>query len=263
MSLFINNISCGYRKKVILENIDVIVGKGEILCILGPNGVGKTTFFKTLLGLIPVLKGSFFIDDKNMRDMRRSEIAKIIAYVPQSHTFPYPFTVKEVIVMGRTAHLGILDSPSKRDYIVTDEVMRNLNIFHLRNEVFTRISGGERQMVMIARALAQEPKFLMMHEPTSNLDYRNQVQVLLQIKALAETGISIIMTSHIPDHGFMCSTKVLLMEKYKYRIGDADEVITEENLRSAYGISVFISKAVIPMGGEVKSCIPIMSNKRR
>ena len=259
MSLFINDLSCGYQKKALLENISFSVEEGEILCILGPNGVGKTTFFKTLLGFIPAIRGSFFINGKNLLEMRRPEIAKIMAYVPQSYNFPYPFTAKEVIVMGRTAHLGILNSPAPKDYLIVDEVMRQLNILHLKNADITRISGGERQMVMIARALAQEPQFLVMDEPTSNLDYRNQVQVLLQIKALAKTDISIIMTSHVPDHGFMCATKVLLLERNKFTIGNASEVITEENLRSAYGVSVFINKATTPNGTEVKSCIPIMS----
>lgn len=262
MSLSITGLTCGYGDQSIVENISLQADLGEILCVLGPNGVGKTTFFKTLLGFIKAKSGEIRIGDRAIQSLSNRELAKWIAYVPQAHAAPFPYLVREVIVMGRTAHLNMFALPTKADYELVEQVMQQLDIAHLADKNYTEISGGERQLVLIARALVQQTKILVMDEPTSNLDFGNQVRVLRQINAIAQTGILILMTSHVPDHAFLCSARIVLFMKggdKRFIIGDADEVMTSENLRKAYGVDVVVSD----IGGHrkevIKVCVPVMN----
>lgn len=258
MIMEIKNISCGYGVKSILNNISLTVKSGEILCILGPNGVGKTTFFKTILGFLNLQSGKILINKENIAKWDRRRLARVIGYVPQAHTTPFPFTVQDVVVMGRTAYFGVMSSPSTKDLEIAENNMKIIGIDYLKNKIYTKISGGERQMVLIARALTQEPDILIMDEPTSNLDFGNQIRVLKQISRLAEEGLAIVMTSHFPDHAFLCSSQVALLQKNcKFKVGSADEIITEENLREAYGVNVKIITTILNGKDEIKSCIPL------
>lgn len=255
MNIDVNGLSCGYGKKSIVSDISFKLFGGEILCILGPNGVGKTTLFKTILGFLPRLNGSVHIEGEEISNLTREEMAKKVAYVPQAHIPPFPFTVDDVILMGRFSRFEGRRTPNKKDYEKVKEVMELLHIEKLSGRIYTKISGGERQMVLIARALAQEPKYLVMDEPTSNLDFGNQMRVLEQIVRLKESGIGIVMTSHYPDHAFLCNAKVLLMKQdNKFHIGHIDEVLTEENLSEAYGILVKIIHSKDTQGDLLKSC---------
>lgn len=259
MRLEVKEAVCGYGEKKVVENISLSVENGEILCLLGPNGVGKTTLFKSILGFQELLGGEILINGENMKHWPRKKLARAIGYVPQAHVPPFPFSVLDVVVMGRTAHLGAFASPADYDIEIAEDSLEVLGIDFLRERIYTEISGGERQMVIIARALAQQPKILVMDEPTSNLDFGNQVRVLEQIKKLAQKGLAVIMTSHFPDHAFLCSTKVVLMQKNNvFTIGSADEVVTEENLRSAYGVEVKITSSQGVQGEIIKSCVPMI-----
>ena len=262
MKIEIKNVSCGYDKKTILKNISFEMGTGDVLCILGPNGVGKTTLFKSILGFLTLKGGSILLDGEDISTWKRKDFAKAIGYVPQSHTPPFPYKVIDVVIMGRTAHLGAFSSPSKHDYAIAEEILESLNISYLKDLIYTEISGGERQLILIARALAQQPKILIMDEPTSNLDYGNQVRVLQHIKKLANRDIGIIMTSHFPDHTFMSSTKVLAINRgSKYKIGTPDEVVTTELLEDIYKIRVQIETIIDSSSGEaIKVCVPIMDD---
>ncbi|MCI1944002.1 ABC transporter ATP-binding protein [Clostridium luticellarii] len=261
MIMDIKNVSCGYGSKIIVKNISLGVKSGEILCILGPNGVGKTTFFKSILGFLKLKSGEILIDNENIQSWSRKKLAMTMGYVPQSHTTPFPFTVIDVVVMGRTSHLGITASPTKRDVKIAENNMAMLGISYLKDKIYTEISGGEKQMVLIARALTQEPDLLIMDEPTSNLDFGNQVRVLRQISRLAKKGLAIIMTSHFPDHAFLCSTQVALFQKHNnFIIGNPDDIVTEKNLKMAYGINVKIITTNLNDGSEIKSCIPLLEN---
>ncbi len=257
MILEINDASFGYSKKTILENISFKVGASEFLCLLGPNGVGKTTLFKSILGFIAVKGGEINLDGRSIKKWSRACLARVIGYVPQAHTTPFPYTVIDVVLMGRIAHLGPFSSPSRDDVKIAEESLERLGISHLKDKTYTEISGGERQMVIIARALTQKPQLLILDEPTSNLDYGNQVRVLLQIKKLAEDGIGVVMTSHFPNHAFLCSSKVALLNKNGFEIGTADSLITEENMRETYGINVRITKLADNRGVDMKSCVPL------
>ncbi|NLX90892.1 MAG: ABC transporter ATP-binding protein [Firmicutes bacterium] len=259
MRLEVCDAVCGYGTKKVVENISFTVQSGEILCLLGPNGVGKTTLFKSILGLIKMLGGVIKVDGENVHAWPKKKLAQTFGYVPQAHTPPFPFTVRDVVIMGRTAYLGKFASPSKVDEEIAEQALDTLGISHLADRVYTEISGGERQLVLIARALTQQPQILIMDEPTSNLDFGNQARVLGQINELAKKGLAVIMTSHFPNHVFLCSTKVALMQKNnKFSVGSVEEVVTEENLKSAYGIDVKITTAADDCH-TLRSCIPIIN----
>ncbi len=262
LKLEINNLSCGYGKKTILEDISFEIGTGDILCILGPNGVGKTTLFKTILGFLKLQDGSILLDRQDISKWSRKEFARAIAYVPQTHTPPFPYKAIEVIVMGRTSHLAMFSSPTSKDYKIAEKIMESLGISYLKDRIYTEISGGERQLVLIARALTQEPKILIMDEPTSNLDYGNQVRVLKRIKELSKRNIGIIMTSHFPDHAFMASTKVLAINRgSEYKIGTPKEVVTSELLEKIYNIRVQIDTVIDQRNSDkLKICVPILNS---
>ncbi|BAK99059.1 putative ABC transporter ATP-binding protein [Oscillibacter valericigenes Sjm18-20] len=259
MKLNVNSAVCGYREAVVLENISLSVSSSEILCLLGPNGVGKTTLFKTILGFLKLKGGSIRADGEDLGTWTRKKYAQKIGYVPQTHTPPFPFTVFDVVAMGRTAHMGSFASPSKEDLEIAEKSLNDLGILWLRDRIYTEISGGERQMVLIARALTQQPELLVMDEPTSNLDFGNQLRVLKQIRKLAESGMGIMMTTHFPDHAFLCASRVALLSQSGFFIGTPDEIITEESLRAVYGVDVKIVETPVDGGHVEKACIPILS----
>ena len=260
MRLEVKNVICGYGTSIVVKDISMNVSSGEILCLLGPNGVGKTTFFKTILGFLKLKGGEILLDGENIHNWSRKQLAKTIGYVPQAHTPPFPFKVFDVVLMGRTAHLSMFASPTKEDVNIAEEAINTLKISYLKDKIYTEISGGERQMVLIARALAQQPKILIMDEPTSNLDFGNQIRVLEQINRLSEKGLAVVMTSHFPNHAFLCSTKVAFMQKNNvFTVGNVEEVVTEDMLKKAYGINVKIITTLNSKGDKVKACIPMIN----
>lgn len=258
--LDIQNAVCGYKHgkniHMVLDGISFRVDRGEILCILGANGIGKTTLFKSILGGIPLLGGCVTIDEKDISEMTKAETARKIGYVPQSHAPPFPFTVRQVVEMGRTAHMQLFASPSPSDIKIAEEALDTMEILHLKDRVYTEISGGERQMVLISRAIAQQADYLIMDEPTSNLDFGNQIKVLRQIKKLSDRGIGVIVTSHYPNHAFLVASKVAVIKgKSTFDIGNTDEILTTEMMDSIYGIETSIVSTVSPRGETVKSAI--------
>ena len=258
MTLKVKELCCGYGNKLIMENVSFELKLGEILCLLGPNGVGKTTFFKCLLGFIPAKEGEIILAGKNIKNISRRELAKKIAYVPQAHSSSFAFKVFDVVLMGRTAYSSYFSSHNKKDEIIAYQSLEELGITHLANKPYTEISGGERQMVLIARALAQKAKFLIMDEPTSNLDFGNQVKVLNQIKKLSKKNIGIIMTTHSPDHVFLCATKAIVFDKGKLtKVGTPEEVVTETMLKNMYQVNVKVEE--IKMDSKVKVCVPYIA----
>lgn len=254
------NAVCGYGGKPITSGITIKIRSGEILCLLGPNGIGKTTFLKTILGFLKLQAGEIILDGENLVRWSGKRLARAIGYVPQVHTPPFPFTVLDVVTMGRTPHLGIFSSPSADDFALAEEMLKTLQISFLKDKIYTEISGGERQMVLIARALVQKPQILVLDEPTLNLDFGNQARVLKQVNRLAREGIGVIMSSHFPDHAFLCSSKAALMQRDGTMLfGDAEEVITEGNLCSTYGINVKIASVTGDSGEIIKTCVPMIS----
>ncbi|WP_202436509.1 MULTISPECIES: ABC transporter ATP-binding protein [Vibrio] len=259
MKLSVHDLQCGYGQTVIAENISFSVTSGEVLCILGPNGVGKSTLFKSMLNLIPKLGGEIRINDDNIESWSRKQLATVLGYVPQASATPFPFTVREMVAMGRTAHLGAFAFPSKHDWQLVDDAMHKLGISRLAERRFPELSGGEKQMVLIARAIAQAPALLAMDEPTASLDFGNQVAVLRQVRQLASEGFGIIMITHSPEQAFLCASKVLLFRRDKPCLfGSVAEIVTEANLRDAYGVDVQINQIGERNGHPVHSCTPVV-----
>ncbi|MFQ5993870.1 MAG: ABC transporter ATP-binding protein [Acidiferrobacterales bacterium] len=239
MRLAVDNLGFGYPSKPVGREASFTLTGGEVLCLLGPNGSGKTTLFKTVLGLLPPQAGTVRLGEENMAGWSRQQIARVMGYVPQAHNAYFPFTVLETVLMGRTAHMGLFASPSRRDINAAERALDTLNIMHLRDAVYTRISGGERQLTLIARALAQEPQILVMDEPTASLDFGNQMLVLDQIHALAEKGMAIILSTHDPDHAFLCAHRVAMLHEGKLvRLGAPSDVITRDSLKLLYGVNI-------------------------
>lgn len=237
--LHLNNVSCGYNHHCIIDDVTLRLKAGEVVCILGTNGVGKTTLFKSILGHIPLLRGSILLHGTDLQQMTVTEKAQKIGYVPQAHIPPFPFTVSDVVVMGRTSHLSAFASPSKHDYEIAEQALSSIGIAQLKERIYTELSGGERQMVLIARALAQSPSLLIMDEPTSNLDYGNQTRTIQQVRRLADKGLGIIMTTHSPDHVYRCADKVLVIKnRNSVRFGAVDEVLNDALLSELYHIPV-------------------------
>ena len=257
ISLDLSRADLGYEGKVVLHNVNLSIQSGEIVCLLGPNGVGKTTLFKTILGFIKPLAGSIVIDGRNIAQFALKDFARLVAYVPQVHNSPFPYKVRDVVLFGRTVHLGLFASPRQKDRDIANSFLDLLEIQHLAERPFTELSGGERQMVIIARALTQEAKFIILDEPTSNLDYGNQVRVIRKIKALKKQSVGILMATHSPDHAFMIGSKVVVMDKGSlYRYGTPEATLTEETLQKIYGVDVHVFDTTQNGTSPRKICAP-------
>lgn len=241
------------------KEIDFFINHGEVLSILGPNGCGKTTLIKCLVGLYNLSKGDVWLDDKRMGDLDRREVAQFIGYVPQIHQPAFPFTVLDAVLVGRAPHLNMMESPGKKDMEIASKAIEAMGISGLKNRPYTQLSGGERQLVIFARVLAQQPSLIMLDEPTAHLDFGNQIRVLDLVEELASTGLPIIMTSHFPDHAFLMSSKVAVMKNGKFiAFGTPEDVITEENMEAIYGIKVKIMDLGDPINRRI--CVPIKNN---
>lgn len=246
------------NKKEVLKNVNLSLSAHDILCLLGPNGTGKTTLLRSILGLNKIKKGEVLLNGKNLFKIPPVQRAKMMAYVPQALTMSFPYRVDEVVLMGRTAHLGYGMPPSKEDEEISEQSLEVLGISHLADRSFNEISGGERQMAFVARAIAQRARILIMDEPTANLDYANQIRMLRVVNELSKKGYAILMTSHFPDHGFLACNKVALLKGGRVlEYGKPKEVITTKTLTNLYDTPVCVSTAMVE--GEPKSvCIPLM-----
>ena len=253
----VKNISFSYGDEEIFSDISFSIDKGDVLCILGPNGTGKTTLIKCLNGLHEIDSGEILINGKNIKKLSFKEISKHIGYIPQSHVPSFPFKVFDVVLMGRAPYLNLTDSPKEKDVEIALNSLKILGIEDLKDKEYTNLSGGERQLVFLARVLCQKPDILILDEPTSHLDFGNQIKLLEIIDNLAKSGLSIIMSSHFPDHAFLSSTKVaILKDKHFIDFGTPDDVVSEENLKKAYSIDV----KLIELDDKRKVCVPIKTN---
>jgi ABC-type cobalamin/Fe3+-siderophores transport system ATPase subunit len=258
LNLEVCGLTCGYKNQAIVQDISVTIKAGDVLCLLGPNGSGKTTFFKTILGLLKSLEGKICLDGQDIKTWPHSKIARSIGYIPQSHHPQFPFKVLDIVLMGRTAHLKPFASPSEADAEIAEKALATLNIAYLKERIYTELSGGERQLVLIARSLAQQSPILLMDEPTASLDFGNQFMVLSRIQQLAGSGLSIIMACHFPEHAFLYGTKALLFKKGEvYGFGSPDTTVTKENIKALYGVEVKIAAIDTGQGHAVKVCVPL------
>ena len=253
--LDVKNAEFSYNgKKSIFRNVNISIERGDVLCILGPNGTGKSTLVKCINSLLKLKSGEILLKNKNIYSIGKTELAKTIGYIPQSNGSTFAYSVLDVVLMGRAPHLSLTSVPGKNDYKIAEEALESLGILFLRDKAYTEISGGERQLVLMARALAQQPEILLLDEPTSHLDFGNQIRTLKVINELSKKGLSVIMTSHFPDHAFLSSNKVAIMNQGTImEMGKPEYVVTEENMKEAYGINV----KILDIDEHRKACIPM------
>lgn len=235
--LQLHDLGTGYRQRLVCGGIQFTLPARSVTCLLGANGCGKTTLLKTILGNLPPLRGSITIAGRPQTSYSRAELARCLSCVPQSQSSGFAFTVEEVVLMGRTAHLPWYRTPQKSDRAIALQCLQTLDAAHLLQRNFNQLSGGERQLVLIARALAQQPQILIMDEPTASLDFGNQIRILEQIQALRTQGLAILMTTHQPEHARQVADHIVLLHQGKMRAqGPGAEILSARHLGAIYGL---------------------------
>jgi iron complex transport system ATP-binding protein len=231
------NLSVTLSDKPILENYSLSVEQGGVLAILGANGVGKTTLLNCIVGLCRPSSGTTLSRGR-------------IGYVPQLFHSTFAFSVLDIVLMGRARHIGLFGAPRARDYEVAEKYLSQMKVGHLRDRAFNELSGGQRQLVMIAQALSSECEILILDEPCSALDYKNQSIVIDTLRDLnSEMGLTIVFSTHAPQHGLEVATHVLLMKDLsRYEHGAVEDVLTAQNLSTLYDVA--IAKAAFTQGGK-------------
>lgn len=239
MSLSASGLSYGYPERRIGHDVALELRHGEVLALLGPNGSGKTTLLKTLLGLLPSQDGVLTLDGTELAALSVTERARALGYVPQAHAGTFAFSVFSVVLMGRTAHGSLFAAPSVHDRAVAMAMLERLGIARLAQRPYTMISGGERQLVLIARALAQEPRYVILDEPTASLDFGNQGKVMAEIRRLAAEGLGVLFTTHDPNQALRYADHVLMIrDGQALAAGRAAELLTSERLAELYGVGI-------------------------
>lgn len=231
------------QQRDVLKNINLSMHRGEIIAFLGPNGSGKTTLLKCLNMLLEPKSGGVYLNGTNIAEMKRADIAKIVSYVPQDHKPTFPYSVIDVVMLGRSPHIGILSVPKKEDILMSYEMLNALGIGHLSERLYTEISGGERKLCFIARSLNSSPRVLIMDEPTAYLDIKHQTEVLNHISELAKKGITVIMTLHDPNLATLIADRVVLLKEGEIiKEGIPAKVVTAETIKETYDCEVLSVK---------------------
>lgn len=239
--LKVENLSFRYRKKKVLNNISFELDYGQSVCLLGKNGVGKSTLFKCLLQHVKGFDGDIFLYDKPLSTYSRSELAQQISYIPQKKRSNIQFTVFEMVLMGTTARLKNYQQPGEKEIFLAEQALERLKIQHLKHALFSEISGGEQQLTIIARSVAQQSKIIIMDEPCANLDYGNQVKVLEMIRELSISGYLIIQSTHDPNHALQYADHVLVLQDGSLATsGRPEEILTSERLATIYQVPVSV-----------------------
>jgi len=262
MGIEVKNLSFSYKKGIpVLHDVNFQLQSGKFICLLGPNGVGKSTLFKCMLGLLRNYTGEILIDGENTRSLTQKQLARKVAYIPQSTAPVFNYTVADVVLMGTTSLTSGFSSPGEKERVYVTQALETLNIQHLRDRMFMNISGGERQLVLVARALAQQAGILFMDEPTANLDYGNQVRVLEQVRRLSGSGYTVIQSTHNPEQAFLYADEVLAVKDGTIAAhGSPNEVMDAGLIRDLYGIEAQVESL---MDDRMRVCIPVSSVKMR
>ena len=236
------DLSFSYSGREILKDISFSAQKGEFLSVLGANGVGKSTLFKCMINALPGYTGKITVDGTDTRSMKVRELARHIAYIPQMSASSFNYSVEDIVLMGTTASLGGIRSPGVKEKQRAEQAMERVGIAHLRSRCFHHLSGGESQLVIIARALAQEAEILLLDEPGSALDFGNQMLILEQARKLASDGYTVIQTTHDPEKAHIFSDRILAMKEGRILSqGTPSEVLSGENIELMYGIPVDVT----------------------
>jgi iron complex transport system ATP-binding protein len=244
VTLKICGVECYYGSVKVLENVSFSMSAGEFVGLLGPNGSGKTTLLKTISGILKPRVGAVYLNEAEIFSMKNREVARSVAVVPQNTDVNFDFTVLDIVLMGRHPHMGRFKMESEKDLAIARNAMELTNTWHLAERRINELSGGERQRVIIARALAQEPKVLLLDEPTTHLDINNQLEIMDLLKELCVKKRLIVLTVF---HDFNLASRycdyVVLLNKGKiFSIGNVDEVLTSENIRKVFQVNAVVKK---------------------
>ena len=254
MSIDVAHLSFSYGSREILHDLSFSIPDGCLVNVLGPNGVGKSTLFRCILGLSPHYSGTILVNGKNLRALSVRERAREISYIPQSHAPVYDYEVVDVVLMATGNDLKMLATPGEAQLQRAHEALARIGIEHLAHRTYTQISGGEQQLVLIARALAQNAR------TTSALDYGNTMRVLSCVRQLAREGLSIVQSTHNPDHAFLYSDATMVLSKGRLRaFGNPHDVITSELISELYDIEVEVNSLY---GDKVRVCVPVREIER-
>lgn len=255
MSIEVTNLNFAYGNREVLRDLNFSIPDGCLVNVLGPNGVGKSTLFRCILGLNPHYSGSILVNGKDLRALSIRQRAREISYIPQSHASVYDYEVIDVVLMATGSDLKLLSTPGPAQLQRAHEALERIGIGHLAHRTYTQISGGEQQLVLIARALAQNARTIIMDEPTSALDYGNTVRVLSCVRQLAREGLSIVQSTHNPDHAFLYSDRTMVLSEGRLRaFGDPKDVITSELISELYHVEVEVNSLY---GDQVRVCVPL------
>jgi len=228
-----------YGQREVLKGVDLDIDRGEVLSILGPNGCGKTTLLRCIGGALAVSGGSVRLRDVDVGSLSAADRARTIGFLFQDHTPTFPFAVRDIVIMGRSPHLGVFASPGRVDFVMADDALDRVGMAHVRNRPYTQLSGGERQLVLLARTLVQKPDVILLDEPTAHLDFRNQVLTLQIVRSLAADGMTMVMTTHDPNHALWFRGRAALMKEGRFvAVGPASDVVTDTNLSTTYDTDV-------------------------
>lgn len=258
MSLAAHALDFGFRDHRVGRALDCALQGGEVVCLLGPNGSGKSTLMRTLLGLQAPLAGAVTLEGRDLRAWRDDERARTLAYVPQAADSHFDFSLREIVEMGRSAHRGVFASPGARDREIAAAMLERLGIGALADRPVRAVSGGERQLALIARALATEARFVLMDEPTANLDYGNQSRVLEEVARLRGAGIGVLVSTHHPEHAFRVADRVLLLaDGTLVAEGPTQATLTSAALSALYGRAIEVASVTLADGTSHCVCVPV------
>lgn len=254
----VHDLRCGYGHKEIVHGVSLSMEAGEFACIIGANGCGKTTLLKNILCLEKPFSGDVRMHGRTVVKMTEQERARIFAYLPQAHTPPFPFTVADVVLMGRSPYLDRFSRIERRDREIAWEAMCLLGIEDLAPRTYTKLSGGQRQLILIARCLAQQPDLIIMDEPTASLDFGNQQIVLSRMRELTKSGVSVLMVTHDPHHAFFCTDRVFVMQDGRMvTTGAPRDVMTRERLEDIYRTPLDVVDVGLRDGSTTTVCVPL------
>ena len=259
MILEVENGCFGYPKQEeILTDINIKLEEGHILSVLGPNGIGKTTLLKCMIGLMPWSRGRSLLTGKDIRMLKSKEIWNMISYIPQTHGFSFSYTGLEMVMLGRSSHLGLFSQPGHREIEMAEAMMEKVGITRLADKDCNRMSGGELQMVLIARALINEPKLIILDEPETGLDFHNQILVLNMVEKLAhEENIGAIMNTHYPTNAMSIADEALMMNRKGDRFyGPTGDILNESNISKSFDVNVVVDE-IMYQNRTIRSVVPV------
>ena len=252
----VKNLCFSYGKTPVLKNVDFAADRGSLTAVLGPNGVGKSTLFRCMLGFLKPSSGSILVNGRDVLEYTRKDLANEIAYIPQSYNPVFNHTVMDSVLMGATHDLGLFEQPGEKHVKKALQRLEELGIADLADRGGMKISGGERQLMLIARALVQDAKILIMDEPTANLDYGNSYRVMQKIARLGKAGYTIIFSSHNPDQALRWADRVFALKDGDVLAdGPVESAINEEVLKSLYSVDVAVN-TVRAGNADYKVCTP-------